>query len=164
MTKKQLGELILSSQDSMYRVAKSLLPGDEDCADAIQNAIVKAFTKIHTLKAEQYAKTWLTRIVINECYGIMRSNRRVVSLDEFPEFSGGQEAFEQDYSELYQAISKLSKKLRIAVILYYAEDYSVKEIAEVEKTTESAVKNRLYKARQILRMELEQGGELHEFG
>ena len=59
----------------MYHIAKSLLYNDADCADAIQEAIVKAFVKLHTLKDDSYAKTWLIRIVMNECYAIMRKEK-----------------------------------------------------------------------------------------
>ena len=72
MKREQLGQLILASEDSMYHVAKSLLYNDADCQDAIQEAIAKAFDKIGTLTQDTYAKTWLLRILINECYGIMR--------------------------------------------------------------------------------------------
>ena len=72
MKREQLGQLILASEDSMYHVAKSLLYNDADCQDAIQETIVNAFDKIGTLKQDTYAKTWLIRILINECYGIMR--------------------------------------------------------------------------------------------
>ena len=58
----------------MYRIAKSLLYNDADCADAIQEAIVKAFAKLHTLKDDSYAKTWLIRIVMNECYAKREKN------------------------------------------------------------------------------------------
>ena len=68
MKKEELGELIIASEDMMYHVAKTLLYRDADCADAIQETIVKAFSKLHTLKSDVYAKTWLTRILINECY------------------------------------------------------------------------------------------------
>ncbi len=47
MTKEQLGNLIIASEDMMYRVAKTLLRNDADCADAIQEAIVKAFSGLH---------------------------------------------------------------------------------------------------------------------
>ena len=75
MTKEQLGALILDSQNALYRVSKSLLCNDTDCADAIQEAIVHSFAKLHTLKNDQYAKTWLIRILINECYTIMRKEK-----------------------------------------------------------------------------------------
>ncbi len=59
----------------MYHVAKTLLYRDADCADAIQETIVKAFSKLHTLKSDAYAKTWLTRILINECYTVIRKEK-----------------------------------------------------------------------------------------
>ena len=76
MTKETLGQLIIDSEETMYHIAKSLLYNDADCADAIQEAIVKAFAKLHTLKDDSYAKTWLIRIVMNECYAIMRKEEK----------------------------------------------------------------------------------------
>ena len=83
MKKEQLGQLILASEDTLYRVAKTLLRSDADCADAIQEAIVKAFSSLYTLRRDSYAKTWLVRIVINECYAIMRKEKRVVSIEDY---------------------------------------------------------------------------------
>lgn len=56
MTKEALGELILSSERQLYATAKTILSDDQDCADAIQESIVKAFSKIDTLKKDRYAK------------------------------------------------------------------------------------------------------------
>ena len=104
MKKEQLGQLIIASEDTMYHVAKTLLSSDADCADAIQEAIVKAFTNLHTLRQDSYAKTWLIRILINECYAFMRREKRVVSLEEYQY----QETVEQkDYSDLYEAVRQL---------------------------------------------------------
>ena len=82
MKKEQLGHLILASEETLYHVAKSLLASDADCADAIQEAIVKAFTNLHTLRQDSYATTWLVRILINECYTLMRRGKRLGSLEE----------------------------------------------------------------------------------
>lgn len=154
MTKEQLGNLIIASEDAMYHVAKTLLRSDADCADAIQEAVVKAFSGIHALKKDSYAKTWLTRIVINECYAIMRHEKKLVLVENcVQEEPAGKE---EDYSDLYEAISRLSDETRLTVTLYYMEDYSVREIASLMDTTESAVKNRLARARAKIKMELEQ--------
>lgn len=136
----------------MYHVAKTLLYNDADCADAIQETIVKAFSKINTLKSDRYAKTWLIKILMNECYGIMRKEKRLVSLEDYmPEDLAAES---EDYSDLYEAISCLPKEAGLTITLYYMEGYSVKEIAELMETTESAVKNRLARARAKLRNEL----------
>lgn len=129
----------------MYHIAKSLLYNDADCADAIQEAIVKAFSKLHTLKDDSYARTWLIRIVMNECYVIMRREKKIISLEEYQ--MDGQVAEQKDYSDLYEAIFKLPEQIKLCVALYYMEGYSVKEVAALLDTTESAVKNRLAKAR-----------------
>ncbi|MBE6754485.1 MAG: sigma-70 family RNA polymerase sigma factor [Ruminococcaceae bacterium] len=153
MDKEKLGELIMTSQESMYRVAKSLLRSDADCADAIQEAVVKAFASLHTLKNERYAKTWLTRILINECYAIMRQRKRLVPLEDISEQA---DSAAPDYSPLYRAVSELPEDMRLAVTLCYAEGYSIREIAQIEHTTESAIKNRLLRARARLREALEE--------
>lgn len=152
MTKEQLGKLIIASEDTMYHVAKTLLRSDADCGDAIQEAIVKAFSNIHTLKKDSYAKTWLIRIVINECYAVMRKEKRVVSLENYITEEQAEER--EDYSDLYEAISRLPEEARLSVTLYYMEGYSIKEIAALMDTTESAVKNRLSRARAKIRVEL----------
>lgn len=152
MKKEQLGELIIASEETLYRVAKSLLYNDADCADAIQEAIVKAFSKLHTLKEDSYAKTWLVKIVMNECYAIMRKEKRIISLDDYQ--MEDQASEQDDYSELYEAIFKLPEPVKLCVTLYYLEGYSVKEVAQILDVTESAVKNRLLKARAVLKESL----------
>ena len=152
MKKEELGELIIASEDMMYHVAKTLLYRDADCADAIQETIVKAFSKVDTLKKDAYGKTWLMRILLNECYSVMRKEKRVVSLEDYRQEEKAEE--QKDYSDLYEAIYRLPEEMRLSVTLYYLEGYSVREIATMMKTTESAVKNRLARARQRLRNEL----------
>lgn len=153
MKKEQLGQLIIASEDTMYHIAKTLLYNDADCADAIQEAIVKAFSNLHTLRQDSYAKTWLIRILINECYAIMRREKRIVSIEEYNVEEAAEET--ADYSDLYEAIHRLPEEARLSVTLYYLEGYSVKEIAKLMETTESAVKNRLARARTRLKNELE---------
>lgn len=154
MTKEKLGSLIIASEDHLYRVAKSLLYNDADCADAIQDAIVKAFSKLHTLKNDKYAKTWVIRILINECYAIMRKEKRMVSLETVETVPEDAAYEEKDYSDLYEAVTKLPEDMRMAVVLYYVEEFSIKEIALIQNVSESAVKNRLFKARAKLRVML----------
>lgn len=145
--------MIIASEDTLYHVAKTLLYNDADCADAIQEAIVKAFTNLHTLRKDSYAKTWLVRIVINECYAIMRKQKNIVSIEDYQGLEAA--VWTEDYSDLYEAVSRLSKETRLCVTLYYLEGYSIKETAKMLDMTESAVKNRLSRARTKLRSELE---------
>ena len=168
MTREQLGALILDSERQLYSTAKTILYSDQDCADAIQDTIVKAFSKIDTLKNDKCARTWLVRILINECYSILRKSSKLVSLEEMNDKgeSGGsmktcgsadKEAEKRaDYAELYRAINSLKEELRLPVILYYIEDFNIREIAQILDITEGAVQKRLARARGKLRMNLQE--------
>lgn len=156
MTKENLGRLILESERQMYLTAKTILRNDQDCGDAIQEAIVKAFQKIDTLRQDKYAKTWLMRILINKCYSLLRRESRYVSMEEMRELSIGEAEEKKDYSDLYSAVRSLKEELRIPVILYYGEDFSIREIAQILEITEGAVQKRLFRARMQLRDRLTQ--------
>lgn len=154
MTKEQLGTLILDSERQMYATAKSMLCSDQDCADAMQETIVKAFSKVHTLRKDSYAKTWLMRILINECYTILIKTSKLISLEEMCENTQLVAEEQNDYSELYKAVSSLKEDLRLPVILYYIENFNIREIAQIMDITEGAVQKRLARARGKLRQEL----------
>ena len=152
MTKEQFSAKILAMERSLYHVAKSLLRNDEDCADAIQNAILKAYGKLHTLKNEEYFKTWVTRIVINESYAILRANKRLVSYEEY--MSDEQAAEEDEYSPVFEEITKMKEKYRIPFVLHYVEGYTTAEIAKMLSLSEGAVKTQLFRARNQLKAQL----------
>ncbi len=158
MTKEQLGTLILDSERQLYSTAKTILFRDQDCADAIQETIVKAFSKIETLKNDKYAKTWLIRILINECYTLLRKSSKLVPLEEAIEVTEGEA--DKDYRDLYRAVNSLKKELRLPVILYYIEGFNVKEIAQILEISEGAVQKRLARARGKLKRDLQESGVL----
>lgn len=154
MTREQLGTLILDSERQLYSTAKSILYSDQDCADAIQDTIVKAFSKIDTLRKDQYAKTWLIRILINECHTLLRRSSKMVSLEGMIEMAETAAYEKADYSDLYRAVNSLKEELRLPVILYYIEDFNIKEIAQILDITEGAVQKRLARARGKLKSQL----------
>lgn len=156
MTKEELGTLILNSERQLYSTAKTILINDQDCADAIQETIVKAFSKIGTLRNDKYAKTWLIRILINECYTLLRKSSKFVSLEGMSEMTEIETDQRTDYSDLYRAVNSLKE----AVILYYIEDFNIKEIAQILEITEGAVQKRLARARGKLKRNLQESEEL----
>lgn len=156
MTKEELGTLILNSERQLYSTAKTILINDQDCADAIQETIVKAFSKIGTLRNDKYAKTWLIRILINECYTLLRESSKLVSLEGMSEMTEIETDQRTDYSDLYRAVNSLKE----AVILYYIEDFNIKEIAQILEITEGAVQKRLARARGKLKRNLQESEEL----
>ena len=163
MTKEELGTLILNSERQLYSTAKTILINDQDCADAIQETIVKAFSKIGTLRNDKYAKTWLIRILINECYTLLRKSSKLVSLEGMSEMTEIETDQRTDYSDLYRAVNSLKEELRMPVILYYIEDFNIKEIAQILEITEGAVQKRLARARGKLKRNLQESEESFRF-
>ena len=74
----EIGQIITENMQSLYRVACTILKTEDEIYDAISGTTVIVFEKIHTLKNEEYLKTWLTRILINECYKIYNQNKKII--------------------------------------------------------------------------------------
>lgn len=146
MTNEEFVRLVSDAESRLYRVAKSILRDDEDCADAIQSAILNAFDKLSTLKQEKFFSTWLTRILMNECYQILRSRRDQVSYEEYME----NQEVPQEGGEVYRAVMALEELYRMPFVLHYIEGYSVKEVASILEISVSNVKIRLSRARKRL--------------
>lgn len=133
----------------MYRVAKTILTSDMDCADAIQEAMLKAFESIKSLREPAYFKTWLLRIVINECNQIHRLNKKVVELAERTAPAADESGFAK--VELEQLLMTLPKEDGDLLKLYHIEDISIKDLADIYRTPENTIKTWLRRAREKAR-------------
>lgn len=141
--------LINENKLNIYRVARGILSNEHDIEDAIQNTVIKAYEKINTLKKNEFFRTWLVRILINECNEIIRRNKRVVSINE----SNHEERYNDCYEniDLTKAINSLSEELRVTTVLFYFEDMSIKDIASILNIPNGTVRSRLSRARERLR-------------
>lgn len=150
MEKEAFGNLILENEVQLYRIAKSILKRDEDCADAAQEAIARAFEKLHTLKRDEYAKTWLIRILIHECYRLAARRKKELALPEnWPDYWEAEE--KENYSSLYEALQKLDTEFRVVLVLHYLEGFSVEETAGILKIPKGTVKSRLHRGREKMK-------------
>ncbi|RUT43443.1 sigma-70 family RNA polymerase sigma factor [Paenibacillus anaericanus] len=123
----------------LYRTARSIVNKDEDCADTLQETMLKAFKSIHTLREPAFFKTWIFRILINEC------NKMVKQLKS-PSTS-------KDYEkiELWDAVQHLDENLRIVILLHYLQDMPISQISDILEISTVAVKTRLHRARKKLK-------------
>ena len=153
MDKDEFLRLALDAETTLFHVSFSILHNEQDCADAVQEAILKAYENRNKLKEIKYFKTWTVRIVINECYSILRKKKRFQTYDDQvqKDYTYLSNYIKEEYIDLYQAIDRLGQKQKICVILYYLEDYAVAEIANVLKIPIGTVKSRLNHARRELK-------------
>ncbi|MFZ3580183.1 sigma-70 family RNA polymerase sigma factor [Virgibacillus sp. DJP39] len=157
--------LIKESQNSLYRIAKGILNHEEDCADAIQEAIIKSYNSIHKVKKPQYFKTWLTRIVINQCYDLLKQRKKIIPTESVePLLQSQTEQAQNDYYQLSEGLDNLNTMHRTIITLFYYEQLTIQEISEILKVREGTVKSRLNRARNRLadyleKDEAERGGK-----
>ena len=155
--KEAFSKLMKQEGKSMYKVAKAILKNDEDVADAMQETALSCWEKIETLQQEQYFRTWLIRILINHCNAMYRKKSRYVLRDILLEKAAVEDAYENvEWMELLRC---LDKKYRSVIVLYYAEGFKVREIAEILNISESAVKERMSTARKKIKRCYKMGKE-----
>ena len=158
MDSHEFAERVEAMQGALYRVAYGLLLNRADCADAVQDALLRAWEKRRTLKDEAFFGTWLTRILINECYAMLRRRKTALPIDALPEPAAPPDAD----PALHDAIARLDEKLRLPIVLYYMEGYAVKDIARMLRLPAGTVKTRLARARALLRLQLSDEYDLSE--
>lgn len=141
---KAFTKLIEENIKSMYRVAKGILSSEDDIEDAIKNTILKAYSNIKTLRKEELFKTWLIKILINECNKIYNFNKKCISLDK---------VIEEQYNDKYEnldlkiAVDSLPEELRLVIVLFYFEDLKISEVSEIIGIPEGTVKSMLSRAK-----------------
>ena len=143
---------------ALYRAARGVLNSEHDCADAVQEAIFTGWVKRGQLRDTARLKPWLTRIVINECRNLQRRAHKQMRAAEASvaelRTPGPPEAL-----DLEAALSTLDEKYRLVLLLYYAENYSTREIAELLSLPEARVRQRMYAGRKLLKGRLTGDGE-----
>ena len=149
MTQERFVEQIEQLQGRLYRVALCMLKNDADAQDALQETVLKAWEKRHTLRDEACFGTWITRIEINTCKQMYRRSQRIVLMDELPETPAT-----SDGITLKMLIECLPDKLRLPFVLCYSEGMNTAEMADALHLTGTAVRSRIHRAKKILRKEL----------
>jgi len=161
--KEAFEKLIVENKVAMYKVAISILRNDEDAGDAISETIFKAYKSIKNLKDVNFFKTWLIRILINECNYMLKQKRRIVSIENYQVADTTNEHNVSDDSiDIQIALDKLDKELKLIVVLYYYNKMKIEEIANILNIAEGTIKSRLYTARKKLYeiLNCEKGGSV----
>ncbi|ACL57655.1 RNA polymerase sigma factor [Methylobacterium nodulans] len=166
--------LILQQQNRrLYRIARSIVRDDSEAEDVLQEAYVRAFTRLSTFRGDARFSTWLARIVINEALGRLRHRRPTLELSAvmarmtgaqiipFPHVSMPPDpealmAQQEIRALLEQAIDRLPDAFRTVLVARLVEGLSTEETAELLGIRPETVKTRLHRARRLLKRDLEE--------
>ncbi len=136
---------------AVYRLAMAFLGQSADAEDVTQETFCRLLYRAPTFADENHQKRWLLQVAANLCRNQLRGfwRKRVTQLeDTIP-------AIAQEELDALNAVMALPKQYKLPIHLYYYEGYSVAEIAEILKLGQSAVKMRLKRGRELLKIELE---------
>lgn len=141
-------EIIVSTYaDMLFRLSLIILGNQNDAEDVVQETMLKYMKKTPVFESEQHRKAWLITVARNKCRDIIRFRAKhpTVDIDELRYHSA-----DNTDSGIFEALVTLPEKIKSVMILYYVEDFSVKEIASITGKNESAIKMRLQKGRRLL--------------
>lgn len=154
--------LIESQRETMKRIAYAWLKNEEDAADAIQDTILDAYEHIGQLNKADYFRTWIVRILINNCTRIYRKNKKHVefeiSADAYTEerYSGDQNNMDPGHAEIefYDLLQALPEDSRVIFQMYFGEQFTTAEIARLLHMKENTVKSRIHRGKEELRKQI----------
>ena len=147
MTEAVFLEVFEKFKNTVYAVVFNYVKNVEDAADLEQEVFLKLLDSETEFENEEHMKAWLIRVAINMCKNYLR-NRSRLSDEPLPENLPAAEKEEQ--GELFQWVLRLPEKYRVPLHLFYYEDYSIRQIAEVMDLPEATVKIRLKRGREKL--------------
>ena len=142
--------LVERYHQNLFAVAFNVCKNREDAEEVVQDAFIQYHLKKLDFQSEEHIRAWLIRVTINKAKNAARTfwRRHRTSLED----TMAALTFDDQESErLFEAVIALPQKYRIVVHLFYYEDYSVHEMAELLSLSESNVKTRLSRARAMLR-------------
>ena len=147
-------EVIERYKDMVYRIAFAYCKNPTDAEDIAQEVFLRWLKRTAGFRGEEHLKAWLIRVTVNASKNLLRSAwfRKTATLSEHE----NPRAEEQAQPETVDAVMSLPEKYRAVVLLYYYEDYPVKDIAKILRRTETAVQTQLQRARAMLKKTLQE--------
>lgn len=154
-------ELIINIEKELYLIAKSKLKDEDDIGDAMQETIFRSYKNIKKLKENKLFKSWIIKILINECNKIYKKKyKNTVSYEEknLEKYIMSNDDNEQLEFELL--IKDLKSDEQLILTLYYCSKYTTKEISKLLKIRESTIKSKIIRSKNKLKTKIEKEGNL----
>ncbi|MBQ8234157.1 MAG: sigma-70 family RNA polymerase sigma factor [Bacilli bacterium] len=158
--KESLEKLIKGIEKRLYVIAMARLMNEADAKDAIQETLIKVYSKINQLRSMENVISWATKILINECNNILKKRKKVeISYDdlEMEKYLKDDEYIdiENNYN-FFELIEHLSIEERTILSMYYSEDYTTKEISKILRVNENTIRTKIKRAKLKIKKKFEE--------
>lgn len=152
ISKADIKEVIEKYSNMLFRISYCILCNRQDAEDALQDTFFKFITKAPEFKDDEHEKAWLIKVVTNISKNMLvtRLKRKTVDIDELKHIG-------VDDTDLgvFSAVMELPVKYKMVMTLYYIEGYTSAQISDMLSISEAAVRKRLQKGRELLKLEME---------
>lgn len=154
-------EVVRYYSPMVYRIALTRTQSTSDAEDIFQEVFLKLVANEKAFDSEEHRKAWIIKVTINCCnsHFVAPWRKNVTSMDDVMLSQvAGETVDEYDLSgesDVYAQVLKLPQNMREVILLFYYEDMSIREISQILQTSEANIKKRLSRARQKLKLELE---------
>ncbi len=153
-------EVVRYYSPMVYRIALTRTQSTGDAEDIFQEVFLKLVANEKPFESEEHRKAWIIKVTINCCnsHFVAPWRKNVTSMDDvmLSQIAGTTEdEYNHGESDVYAQILKLPKDMKEVILLFYYEDMSIREISQILQTSEANIKKRLSRARQKLKLELE---------
>lgn len=147
--------LVDKYKNNLFVIAFNVCKNVHDAEDVVQDTFIQYMTLKKDFETRQHIRAWLIRVAINKAKN--KNNvffrRNILPLEDYMESLTFESA---ETSDLFETVMKLPEKYRVIIHLFYYEDYSVKEISDILKLSESNIKVRLSRGRKLLKNTLKE--------
>ena len=155
MSTQQFEEKYYKYKDLLFRIIFTYVKNPNDAEDILQEVFTKLYCSNKAFETDEHEKRWLIRISINLSKNHLKlfwnKKRDIFNHEDLPG-----ESFSSEYNDLLQMVLNLPDKCKVPMYLHYYEGYSCKQIGEILGCKESAIKMRLKRGRELLKMNLEE--------
>lgn len=147
-------EVVARQGPSVYRLAFAQMRSKSDADDVFQEVFLRFVEKSPEFENPEHEKAWFLRVTLNCCRNVWRApwRRKNVPLDENLPFVS------QEQWDLHRELLRLPQKYRSVLHLFYWEELSTREIAQITGSSPGAVRKQLERARRLLKEILEKEG------
>ena len=137
--------------NDILRLAYSYLKSREDAEDIVQDVLIRFMQSAKSFEEEEHVKAWLLRVAANLCKDRLKSasRQREVAIPEGYDVADEKKE-PQEENDTLQKVMALPDKYRSVIHLYYYEEYSVKEIANILEKKETTIRSLLKRGREKL--------------
>lgn len=153
---KLIEQILIEDYNKYYSLAFSYVHNEADAMDIVQEGAYKAILNCETLKCEEYASSWIYRIMLNEIFGLLRKQKKIQTEDisssetVIPAYDNNVSC--ADEIDLYNAMQELSSEERKILELRYFQDLKIDDMSKLLGMNVSTAKSKLYRTIDKLRV------------